>query len=182
MDDKYIFFALAFSFIFVSAFILLSFSEVNIPEDRFTSLYFNTTILEGNGTTLEGKYLTIINDSITLDSSTPYREGDTLFIDGKGYTIGMITNNSVQLYTYTKNVKDKIYFDFSIENLEGADKNYTYKIFIDKENVLEGNESIKSNEKVIIQKTIPFNGEGTHRVSILLNTGAEIHFNFSSVK
>jgi len=94
----------------------------------------------------------------------------------------MITNNSVQLYNYTKNVKDKLYFDFAIENLEGTDKNYTYKIFIDKENFLEGNESIKSNEKVIIQKTIPFNGEGTHRLSILLNTGAEIHFNFSSVK
>ena len=181
MDDKYIFFALAFSFIFVSAFILLSFSEVNIPKDRFTSLYFNTTIVEGNGTTLEGKYLTISNDSIALDSST-YREGDSFFIDEKGYTIGMIANNSVQLYNYTKKTNGKIYFDFAIENFEGADKDYKYKIFIDKENVLEGNESIKSNEKVIIQKTTPFNGKGTHRLSILLNTGAEIHFNFSSVK
>ena len=182
MDDKYIFLAIAFSFIFVSAFILLSFSEVKIPEDRFTRLYFNTTIIEGNRTTLDGKELSINNDSIFLDNSKSYIEGDSFFINGKGYTVGMISNNSVQLYNYTKKTDGLVYFDFTIENLEGADKYYNYRISIDENKVLEGNESIKSNEKAIIQKAINFNEKGDHRLSVLLNTGAEIHFNFSSVK
>ena len=40
----------------------------------------------------------------------------------------------------------------------------------------------KTNEKRIIQKENEYSKPGDHRLSIKLNTGAEIYFNFSSVK
>ncbi|NPV50213.1 MAG: hypothetical protein HPY60_03330 [Candidatus Methanofastidiosum sp.] len=184
MNDRYVLYALAFSFIFVSAFILLSFSEVKISEDKFTSIYFNTTILEidNNASNLDGTEIIVKNDSITMDALNTYYPGDSFFVDGKGYTLNMITKDSILLYNYTKKVDDMLYFDFTIENLEGADKNYQYDIYIDGNKVLEGNESIKSNEKRTIQKQIEYKEPGDHRLSVKLDTGAEIYFNFSSVK
>ncbi len=37
-------------------------------------------------------------------------------------------------------------------------------------------------KKEIIEKEIEYNTPGEHRLKIKLNTGAEIYFNFSSVK
>ena len=184
MNDRYVLYALAFSFIFVSAFVLLSFSEVKISEERFTRLYFNTTILENDNNTsnLEGAELKIINGAVTLDGLNSYRPGDTIFIKEKGYTVNLINNKSILLHNYTKKTNGLIYFEFTIENLEGADKNYSYIVYIDGNKILEGNESIKTNEKRIIQKEIEYSKPGDHRLSIKLNTGAEIYFNFSSVK
>lgn len=184
MNDRYVLYALAFSFIFVSAFVLLSFSEVKISEDRFTRLYFNTTILENdnNVSNLGSAELKIKNGAITIGGLESYHPRDSFFIDGKGYTLNMITKDSILLYNYTKRTDGLVYFDFTIENLEGTDKNYSYTIFIDGNKIMEGNESIKSNEKKSIQKGIEYNGHGDHRLSIKLNTGAEIYFNFSSVK
>jgi len=104
VNDRYVLYALAFSFIFVSAFVLLSFSEVKISEERFTRLYFNTTILENgnNASNLEGAKLIINNGAITLDDLNSYYPGDTFFIKGKGYTINLINNKSILLYNYTK--------------------------------------------------------------------------------
>ncbi|NYT03153.1 MAG: hypothetical protein GKC00_00420 [Candidatus Methanofastidiosa archaeon] len=182
MNDRYVLYALAFSFIFVSAFILLSFSEVKISEDKFTSIYFNTTILEieNNASNIDGTEIIVKNDSISILNT--YYPGDSFFVDGKGYTLNMATNEAILLYNYTKKVDGVLYFDFTIENLEGADKNYQYEIYIDGNKLLEGNESIKSNEKRTIQKQIEYGESGDHRLSIKLNTGAEIYFNFSSVK
>ena len=182
MNDRYVLYALAFSFIFVSAFILLSFSEVKISEDKFTSIYFNTTILEidNNASNLDGTEIIVKNDSISILNT--YYPGDSFFVDGKGYTLNMATNEAILLYNYNKKVDGLLYFDFTIENLEGADKNYQYGIYIDGNKLLEGNESIKSNEKRTIQKQIEYKEPGDHRLSIKLNIGAEIYFNFSSVK
>jgi hypothetical protein len=94
----------------------------------------------------------------------------------------MITKDSILLYNYTKKTDGKIYFDFTIENLEGVDKNYTYQIYIDDIRIIEENEFVKANEKRIIEKEIEYNTPGEHRLKIKLNTGAEIYFNFSSVK
>ena len=184
MNDRYVLYALAFSFIFVSAFVLLSFSEVKISEERFTQLYFNTTILENdnNVSNLGGAKLIIKNGTVVIDSLNSYYPGDSFFINGKGYTLNMATNDSILLYNYTKKTDGLIYFDFTIENLEGVDKNYHYDIFIDGNKVQEGDESLKSNEKRIIQKEIEYKETGDHRLSIKLNTGQEIYFNFSSVK
>ena len=184
MNDRYVLYALAFSFIFVSAFVLLSFSEVKISEERFTRLYFNTTIIENdnNVSYLGSTELKIKGSGITIDGLNSYYPGDSFFVDGIGYTLNMITKDSILLYNYTKKTNGVIYFDFTIENLEGYDKNYSYTIFIDGNKTLEGNESIKSNEKKTIQKEIDYNGHGDHRLSIKINTGAEIYFNFSSVK
>jgi len=184
VNDRYVLYALAFSFIFVSAFVLLSFSEVKISEERFTRLYFNTTILENdnNTSTLEGAKLKIKNGAVTLDGLNIYYPGETFFVKGKGYTVNLINNKSILLYNYTKKTNGIIYFDFTIENREGADKNYSYIVYIDGNEILEGNESIKINEKKSIQKESEYNEPGDHRLSIKLNTGAEIHFNFSQVK
>lgn len=184
MNDRYVLYALAFSFIFVSAFVLLSFSEVKISEERFTRLYFNTTILENdnNASNLEGAELKIKNGAVTLDGLNSYYPGDTFFAKGKGYTVNLINNKSILLYNYTKKTNGLIYFDFTIENLEGVDKNYSYIVYIDGNKILEGNEFVKTNEKIIIQKEIEYSKPGDHRLSIKLNTGAEIYFNFSSVK
>ena len=184
MNDRYVLYALAFSFIFVSAFVLLSFSEVKISEERFTRLYFNTTIIENenNVSYLDGTELKIKKDAITIGGLDSYHPGDSFFVDGKGYTLNMITKGSILLYNYTKKTDGLIYFDFTIENLEGIDKNYSYIVYIDGNKTLEGNESIKSNEKKITQKEINYNEPGDHRLSIKLNTGTEIYFNFSSVK
>ncbi|MEN6379554.1 MAG: hypothetical protein ABFD15_08260 [Methanofastidiosum sp.] len=184
MNDRYVLYALAFSFIFVSAFVLLSFSEVKISEERFTRLYFNTTILENdnNASNLEGAELKIKNGAVTLDGLNSYYPGDTFFAKGKGYTVNLINNKSILLYNYTKKTNGLIYFDFTIENLEGVDKNYSYIVYIDGNKILEGNEFVKTNEKRIIQKEIEYSDLGDHRLSIKLNTGAEIYFNFSSVK
>ncbi len=94
----------------------------------------------------------------------------------------MIDNSSILLYNYTKKTNGLIYFDFTIENIEGIDKNYHYDIYIGENKILEGNESIKKDEKKIIQKEIEYNEIGDHRLRIVLNTGSEIYFNFSSVK
>lgn len=184
MNDRYVLYALAFSFIFVSAFVLLSFSEVKISEDRFTRLYFNTTILENdnNVSYLGSTELKIKNGAIAIGGLDSHHPGDSFFVDDKGYTLNMITKDSILLYNYTKRTDGLVYFDFTIENLEGTDKNYSYTIFIDGNKIMEGNESIKSNEKKSIQKGIEYNGHGDHRLSIKLNTDAEIYFNFSSVK
>lgn len=177
MNERYFFYAIAFSFIFVSAFVLLSFSEVKIQEDHFTKIYFNTTILEKNN-----EYGIKVNEgNITLNDSE-YNVGDSFFINGKGYTIGMINNDSILLYNYTKKVNGLIFFEYTIENVEGSDKDYSYTILIDDKKILEGKESVRSNEKKILYNEIKFNEAGDHRLSIILNTGAEIHFNFSSVK
>jgi len=184
LNDRYVLYALAFSFIFVSAFVLLSFSEVKISEERFTRLYFNTTILENDNNTsnLEGAELKIKNGAVTLDGLNSYLAGDTIFIKEKGYTVNLINNKSILLHNYTKKTNGLVYFDFSIENLEGADKNYSYIVYIDEKKIIEENESIKTNEKRIIQKEIEYGEQGDHRLTIKLNTGAEIYFNFSSVK
>lgn len=184
MNDRYVLYALAFSFIFVSAFVLLSFSEVKISEERFTRLYFNTTILknDNNASILEETEIKVRNGAITLDDLNYYHSGDSFFVDCKGYTLNMITNNSILLYNYTKKTDGLIYFEFTIENLEGVDRDYYYDIFIDGNKVLEGNESIKSKEKMNIQKEINYKEPGDHRLNIKLNTGAEIYFNFTSVK
>jgi hypothetical protein len=184
VNDRYVLYALAFSFIFVSAFILLSFSEVKIAEDKFTSIYFNTTILEvdNNVSNLNGAEIIVKNDAIVINKSNTYYPGDSFFVNEKGYTLNMATNESVLLYNYTKKNESILYFDFTIENLEGTDKNYQYGIYIDGNEVLEENESIKSNEKRTIQKQIEYKESGDHRLNIKLNTGAEIYFNFSSVK
>lgn len=182
MNEKYFFYAIAFSFIFVSAFVLLSFSEVKVQEDRFSQLYFNTTIVEKNNKEALKKYgIEITEDKIVIDNQVKSL-GDSFFIDGKGYTLGMISKDSILLYNYTKKVDGLIFFEYTIRNQEGVDKDYSYKIFIDESNILEGNESIKANEKRVLQKEIKFSDSGKHRLSIALNTGAEIHFNFSSVK
>jgi len=183
LNDRYVLYALAFSFIFVSAFVLLSFSEVKISEERFTRLYFNTTILENDNNTsnLNGVGLMVKDGALILDNLGSYQPGDTFFVDGKGYTLNMINNNSILLYNYTKRADGLVYFDFTIENLEGEDKNYSYTIYIDGNKILEGKEFISSNEKTMIQKEINYNEAGDHRLSISLNTGAEIYFNFSSV-
>jgi hypothetical protein len=182
LNERYILYTIAFSFILVSAFVIISFNEVKIPEDHFTMLYFNSTILENNYTVLDGKELSIRNHAILLDESISYHEGDSFFVNEKGYTVGAVKDNSFLLYNYTKKTNGKIYFEFTIENLEGVDKFYLYEVFIDEKKVLEGNESIKSNEKRIFHKIIEYNEQGNHRLSISINTGAEIHFNFSSVK
>ncbi|MCC7571897.1 MAG: hypothetical protein KO464_00730 [Candidatus Methanofastidiosum sp.] len=184
MNDRYVLYALAFSFIFVSAFVLLSFSEVKIPEEHFTRLYFNTTILEkdSNTSNLDGVELIIKDGGLSLNNKDYYYPGDTFFASGKGYTINMIDNSSILLYNYTKKTNGLIYFDFTIENIEGIDKNYNYDIYIGENKVLEGNESIKKDEKKIIQKEIKYNEMGDYRLRIVLDTGSEIYFNFSSVK
>lgn len=184
MNDRYVLYALAFSFIFVSAFVLLSFSEVNVSEERFTRLYFNTTILENdnNVSYLGSTELKIKNGALEIGGLNSYYPGDSFFVDDKGYTLNMITKDSILLYNYAKKTDGLIYFDFTIENLEGTDKNYSYILYMDGNKTLEGNESIKSNEKRIIQKEINYKEPGDHRLSIKLNTGAEIYFNFSSVK
>ncbi|KYC53181.1 MAG: hypothetical protein AMQ22_00390 [Candidatus Methanofastidiosum methylothiophilum] len=184
MNDRYILYALAFSFIFVSAFVLLSFSEVKISEDKFTRLYFNTTILENdnNVSYLGSTELKIKNGAITIGGLDSYHPGDSFFVDDKRYTLNMITKDSLLLYNYTKKTDGLVYFDFTIENFEGADKNYSFVVFIDGNKIMEGNESIKSNEKKTIQKAIDYKEPGDHRLSVKLNTGAEIYFNFSSVK
>lgn len=184
MNDRYALYALAFSMLFVSAFVLLSFSEVKMPGEHFTRLYFNTTILENDNNTsnLEGAELKIKNGAVTLDGLNSYYPGDTIFVKKKGYTVNLINNKSILFNNYTKKTNGLVYFDFTIENLEGADKNYSYIVYIDGDKILEGNESIKSNEKKIIQKEIKYNEPGDHRLSIKLNTGAEIYFNFSQVK
>jgi hypothetical protein len=184
VNDRYVLYALAFSFIFVSAFVLLSFSEVKISEERFTRLYFNTTILEidNNTSNLDGVEIKVYDNGIVTDSNNIYYPGDTFFVNGKGYTLNMITKDSILLYNYTKKTDGLLYFDFTIENLEDVDKNYSYMINIDGNKILEGNESIKSNEKRVIEKQLEYKEPGDHRLNIKLDTGAEIYFNFSSVK
>lgn len=184
MNDRYILYALAFSFIFVSGFILLSFSEVKVTEEKFTRLYFNSTILsqDNNLSNLDDVEIMVKNNGISINDSNSYFVGDSFFVNGKGYTLNMITKDSILLYNYTKKTDDKIYFDFTIENLEGVDKNYTYQIYIDDIRVIEESEFVKLNEKKIIEKEIEYSAPGEHRLKIKLNTGAEIYFNFSSVK
>ena len=184
MNDKYVLYALAFSFIFVSGFILLSFSEVKIIEEKFTRLYFNSTILsqDNNLSSLDGAEIIVRNNGISINDSDPYLIGDSFFFFVKGYTLNMISNSSILLYNYTKKTDGKIYFDFTVENFEGEDKNYTYQIYIDDIRIIEENEFVKANEKRIIEKEIEYNVPGEHRLKIKLNTGAEVYFNFSSVK
>ncbi len=184
MNDRYVLYALAFSFLFVSAFVLLSFSEVKITEERFTRLYFNTTILkvDENLSNLDGTKLQIKDDAVILNGANTYYSGDSFFINGKGYTLDSFTKDSILLHNFTKKIDNLIYFDFTIENLEGADKDYSYSIFVDGNKVLEGTESVKSSEKIVVQKAIEYAEPGDHRLSIKLDTGAEIYFNFSSVK
>ena len=99
MNDKYILYALAFSFIFVSGFILLSFSEVKVTEEKFTRLYFNSTILshDNNLSSLDGAEIIVRNNGIGINDSDPYLIGDSFFVNGKGYTLNMITKDSILL-------------------------------------------------------------------------------------
>ncbi len=180
MNDRYVLYALAFGFLFVSAFVLLSFSEVNIPEDKFTRLYFNSTILENknNGSVLNDKELIIIDGKITLDGKNFITPNDSFFVADKGYTLNLVTSESILLYNFTRNTQDLIYFEFTIENHEGFDKDYTYQISINENEKLEENVFLRKDEKIKIQKSIEFDEPGEHRLIVTLNTGQEIYFNF----
>lgn len=180
MNDKYILYALAFGFLFVSAFVLFSFSEVNIPEDKFTRLYFNSTILKNddNRSVLNDTELKIIDGKIKLDGNNFIRPDESFLLDGRGYTLNLITSESILLYNFTRRTEGLVYFDFTIENLEGVDKDYTYQILINEDKKIKESIFLKNDERITIQKSIEFTKPGEHRLIISLNTGQEIYFNF----
>ena len=80
---------------------------------------------------------------------------------------------------YTKTIVDgKVYFNFSIENHEGKDVDYSIEYFVDNTTVDQGNVNVGKEMNVTISKSLDVDNLTVHKIGLILNRNNdyEVHF------
>ncbi|MFQ6087299.1 MAG: hypothetical protein ACE5K0_00145 [Candidatus Methanofastidiosia archaeon] len=165
------------------------------PQEEFTELYFHFEKLdttegrEYREFNFKGFKFFVKNQKVWVDFNEngvideregEFRKGDTLNLNGFFWNISDIAEDGSQIllggYPKELRVGTQINFSFVISNRLGRDYTYTYEVYSNENLVLSEKVFVESGEKKKITVSFVIEEIGEVKVSVVLDTGEEIHF------
>jgi hypothetical protein len=144
----------------------LKFEKCNKDSPCFTKFEFE-----------KNRVLVDINNNGVFDNDEVFRKGDTFSFRNRYWNIVDVSETQILFGKYPKEIeRGECNFTFVIINHLGKAHEYNYTIKYNEMIVSSEKISIENEEKMEIDATILASETGEAKISIILDTGEEVHF------
>jgi uncharacterized membrane protein len=152
-------------------------------KEAFTELYLKFEKCSKDGpcfTKIEfekNRVLVDINNNGVFDNDEVFKKGDTFSFRNRYWNIVDVSETQILFGKYPKEIeRGEFNFTFVIINHLGKAHEYNYTIKYNELVVSSEKISIENEEKIEIDATILASEIGEAKISIILDTGEEVHF------